>query len=183
MAPSAQLYGRIGIGEGSSVWHNVVMRAEAQSIRIGRYTNVQDFVMIHIGYGDPTVIGDFCSITHHTTIHGCTIGDSCLVGINAVVMDGAIVGDNCIVGENALVRAGQRIPDNSIVVGTPAAVKATRNNFVSNRINALYYYENAIAYTQGNYRRWDEPSFLQLKADEMDRLKAEMASARATTQT
>jgi carbonic anhydrase/acetyltransferase-like protein (isoleucine patch superfamily) len=73
VSPSAQLYGKISIGAGSSVWHNVVARSECLEIQIGRMTNVQDFVMLHVGYGEPTTIGDFCSITHHATVHGCNI--------------------------------------------------------------------------------------------------------------
>ena len=86
IAPSAQLFGKISIGEGSSVWHNAVARSECQEIRIGSFSNIQDFVMLHVGYDDATSIGDFCSIAHHATIHGGSIGDSCLVGIGAVIM-------------------------------------------------------------------------------------------------
>ena len=89
--PSAQMYGKITIGEGSSVWPNAVMRAENDHISIGRVTNIQDFVMIHVGFDDPTIVGDFCSITHRVTLHGCTIGDHCLIGIGAIIMDGAAV--------------------------------------------------------------------------------------------
>src|SRR5262245_49902864 len=85
IAPGAQLYGHIAIGEGSSVWTNVTMRAECFEIRIGRMTNVQDFVMIHVPWDGPTVIGDFCSIAHHATVHGCTIEDECLIGVNATI--------------------------------------------------------------------------------------------------
>ena len=73
IAPTAQIFGRIRIGPDSSLWHNVVARAECQDISIGRITNVQDFVMIHVGYDHPTRIGDFCSITHHAT---CTAAPS-----------------------------------------------------------------------------------------------------------
>ena len=78
--PSAQLYGKLSIGEGSSVWPNVVMRSEIQEIRIGRMSNIQDFVMIHTAYDGPTVVGDHCSITHHVTLHGCIVEDDCLIG-------------------------------------------------------------------------------------------------------
>ena len=102
-----------------------------------------------------------------------------LVGINATVMDGSVVGDNSIVGQNAFVRENQVVPPNSIVVGVPATVKATRNNYLANRMNAFMYYENALAYALGNYRRWSEESFIQLAADEMDQLKAELAKMQA----
>ena len=92
IAPSAQLYGAIAIAQGASIWHNAVLRAECQHIQIGRMTNLQDFVMVHIAFDRPTIIGEFCSITHNATVHGCTIGDHCLIGINAVVMDRAVIG-------------------------------------------------------------------------------------------
>jgi len=173
---TAQIYGKVRIEEGASVWINVAMRAESQQIIVGKRSNIQDFTMVHVGAGSDSIIGQDCSITHHCTIHGCTIGDACLIGINAVVADGAVVGDNCIVGQNAFVREGQQIPANSIVVGVPAQVKATRNNRLPNRMNAFMYYENAIAYAQGHYRRWADAGFMQLAADEMDRLKAEIAA-------
>jgi carbonic anhydrase/acetyltransferase-like protein (isoleucine patch superfamily) len=103
IAPSAQLSGAVAIAADVSVWHNAVMRAECQEISIGRMTNIQDFVMIHVAFESPTRIGEFCSITHHATVHGCTIEDHCLVGINAVVMDGAVIGRGSIVAGGALV--------------------------------------------------------------------------------
>lgn len=172
---TARIFGKVTIEEGASVWPNVVMRAEQHEIVVGKRTNIQDLTMVHVGSGTGSIIGEDCSITHHCTIHGCTIGDACLIGINAVIMDGAVIGENSIVGQNAFVRENQKIPPNSIVVGVPAAVKAERNNRIANRMNAFLYYENAIAYTKGNYRRWSEDAFWQLAADEMDRLKAEMA--------
>ena len=162
-APSAELYGDIRIEEGVSIWPNVVMRAEIHHIEIGAYTNVQDFVMIHIGNG-PTVIGKYCSLTHHCTIHGATIGDYCLIGINATVMDGACVGNNVIVAGHSIITEGTVIPENSIVAGVPGKVVAQRNSLIPNKLNALAYYENALAYAQGNYRRWSEPDYLSKAA-------------------
>ncbi len=110
ISASAQLYGRIVIAAGASVWHNVVMRSECCEIRIGRITNVQDFVMVHVGYEHPTLVGDFCSIAHHATIHGCTIEDHCLIGINAVVMEGAQIGRGSIVAGGAVVPEDESFP-------------------------------------------------------------------------
>ena len=80
---SAWLYGKVYVGPGASIWPNVVTRAETFEISIGARTNIQDFVMIHVGAMTPTIVGEDCSITHHATLHGCTIGDRCLIGINA----------------------------------------------------------------------------------------------------
>lgn len=172
---TARIFGKVTIEEGASVWPNVVMRAEQHEIVVGKRTNIQDFTMVHVGSASGSIIGADVSVTHHCTIHGCTIGDACLIGINAVIMDGAVIGENSIVGQNAFVRENQVIPPNSIVVGVPASVKAERNSRIPNQMNAFLYYENAIAYSNGNYRRWNEDAFWQLAADEMDRLKAEMA--------
>ncbi len=157
--PSAQLYGRVSIGAESSVWPNVVVRAEANAVRVGRYTNLQDFVMIHIGYGDPTEIGDFCSITHHATVHGCRIEDDCLIGINAVVMDGAIVGKGSIVAGGAMIREGSEFPPGSIIAGVPAKQIAERDSARANRLNAWQYHWNAQAYKRGDHRSWDGPEY------------------------
>ena len=104
--PTARIFGDVVLGEGSSVWPYAVIRAESYAVEIGRFTNIQDLVMIHIGYERPTIVGEYCSIAHHVTLHGCTIGDNCLIGINATVMDQAEIGDNCIVAGHAYVAEG-----------------------------------------------------------------------------
>ena len=99
---SAWLYGKVYVGPGASIWPNVVTRAEFLEIRIGARTNIQDFVMIHVGAMTPTIVGEDCSITHHAILHGCDIGDRCLIGINATIMDGAKIGANSIVAGNSI---------------------------------------------------------------------------------
>ena len=160
VAPTAQLFGKIEIGAGSSLWHNVVARAECQQIRIGRMTNIQDFAMLHVGFEDSTQIGDFCSITHHATVHGCTIGDACLIGIHAVVMDGAEIGDGSIVAGGAVVPEGRVIPPNSVVAGVPARVIAERDSARANRLNAWQYHRNAQFTRRGEHRAWDGPDYI-----------------------
>lgn len=155
--PSALLYGKVTIGEGASVWPYVVMRCEASEIRIGRMTNIQDFVMIHYGgNGSPTIVGDYCSITHHVTLHGCEIGDNCLIGINSTIMDGAKIGAGSIVAGNAIVTEDAEFPENSIIAGVPAKLMKQIDNTVANRNNALYYHEIACGYARGVDRLDDE---------------------------
>jgi len=165
IAPSAELYGRITIGEGSSVWPQAVIRAECQEVRVGRTTNLQDFVMIHVGLDAPTVIGDFCSITHRATIHGATIEDDCLIGIGAVVMDGAVVGRGSIVAPGAVVTEGTRIPPGSVAAGVPAKVIKKRDSTRENRLNAWNYWRNARAYAGGEHRAWDGPEFQRFQQE------------------
>jgi len=173
IAPSAQTYGRIAIGEGSSLWHNVVVRAECQEISIGRMTNLQDFVMVHVGYDEPTQIGDFCSITHHATVHGCRIGNDCLIGINAVIMDGAVIGEGSIVAGGAMVTEGKIFPPNSVVAGVPAKLIGERDNRRANRMNAWLYHYNAAAYRRGEHRAWEGPAFEAWRAAKLLEVEAD----------
>ena len=159
IAPSAEVYGRVTIGAGSSVWPHAVIRAECQQVTIGRATNLQDFVMVHVGYEHPTRIGDHCSITHHATVHGATLEDDCMVGIGAVLMDGAVIGRGSIVAPGAVVREGMVVPPHSIVAGVPAKVVRERDSTVANRMNALNYQRNAAAYRRGEHRAWDGDEF------------------------
>jgi carbonic anhydrase/acetyltransferase-like protein (isoleucine patch superfamily) len=172
IAPSAQLFGAVTIGADASVWHNAVMRAECREIRIGRMTNVQDFVMAHVSYEGPTVVGAFCSIAHHTTLHGCTIEDDCLIGIGATIMDGAVIGRGSIVAGGAFVKEGTIVPPHSIVAGIPARVIKTRDCSRENRLNAWLYQRNADHYRRGRHRAWDGPEYeawLAAKRDEVAR--------------
>jgi len=159
IAPGAQLYGKVSIGAGSSVWPNAVIRSECQEVTIGRSSNLQDFVMVHVGYDHPTRIGDFCSITHHATVHGAILEDDCLVGIGAVLMDGVVIGRGSIVAPGAVVREGMVVPPGSIVAGVPAKVIRERDSTVANRMNALNYQRNAEAYRDGEHRAWDGDAF------------------------
>ena len=165
-APGVQIYGDVRFGKGVSLWSNVVIRAESHYVEVGDFTNIQDFSMLHIGDG-PTVIGAYCSITHHATVHAATIGDNCLIGINATIMDGAVIGDNCTIAGNSIVREGTFIADNSIAAGVPAKVITERNNYIPNKLNAVAYEKNGRAYAVGNYRLWSE----QCHLDEMIELK------------
>lgn len=170
---SVQIYGKVRVGREASIWPNTVIRAENYEIVIGEMTNIQDLVMVHVGDRTGTYVGANCSITHHVTIHGCRIGDNCLIGINATLMDNSEIGDNCIVGAGAVLTAGTIIPDNSIIVGAPAKAIKTRNNYVANRWNAWLYQINAHAYREGNHRGWDGADFVRQAKDKMKELMAE----------
>jgi carbonic anhydrase/acetyltransferase-like protein (isoleucine patch superfamily) len=163
----------VTVGDGASVWCNAVIRSETAHVMIGTAANVQDFVMIHTDPGKPVVIGDYCSITHHATLHGCTLGDHVLIGINATVYNGAVIGSGSIVGQHAYVRDGTIVPPNSIVVGSPAKVIRTHDNRLANRINAEFYRRNGDAYKRGDHRAWTGPEFETWFGDLMKRLASE----------
>ena len=170
--PSARIFGAVEIAPEASIWCNVVARAESQKVVIGRRTNIQDFVMIHVGSGTPTIVGENCSITHHVTLHGCDIGDNCLIGIGATIMDGCVVGAGSIVAGGSFLKEGTVIPPNSIVMGSPGAATKTRDNRRANALNAFLYWRNAQAYAKGDYRLWSKDSFRGEMAAEVARLAA-----------
>ena len=159
--PTAQMYGKVKLCSGSSLWPYTVIRSEMYEVKIGEKTNIQDFVMIHIGNAKGTTIGSHCSITHHCTLHGCVIGDNTLIGINSTIMDDCLIGNNCILAGHTFLPQGTVVPDNSIVVGSPGKVTKNRNNYIANRLVANFYYENALAYAQGDHRRWSDPQFIE----------------------
>jgi carbonic anhydrase/acetyltransferase-like protein (isoleucine patch superfamily) len=152
--PTAQIYGRVTVGEDSSIWPYAVIRSEVHEVVIGRCTNIQDFAILHVGYGHGVVVGDYCSITHRATLHGCRIGNNVLVGIGATVMDGCEIGDNSIIAGHALIREGTIIPPSSIVAGVPATIRRQHDASAENRRNALLYHRNALAYARGDHRAW-----------------------------
>ena len=111
--------------------------------------------MIHEGSGHSVFVGEDCSITHHVTLHGCEIGDKCLIGINATIMDGAKIGDGSIVAGNAIVSEGSEFPPHSIIGGVPAKLLLTRDNSEANLQNARWYESIAAQYAQGKERLHD----------------------------
>ena len=152
---TAYLYGKISIGAGSSVWPQVVMRKRdprGEDRRTIEHPGLRDGPRRGV---HPDLVGDDCSITHHSTIHGCTIGDRCLIGINATIMDGAVIGENSIVAGHSIVRRS-RVSPNSIIAGVPAKVVGTRDNGKANAMNAEFYRQNAINYVAGEERMSDD---------------------------
>ena len=120
---SAQVIGDVTIGARSSIWFNCVVRGDVNYIRIGEETNVQDLSCLHVLRDRfPLVLGDRVTIGHSVTLHGCTIGDQCLVGMGAIVLDGAQIGEGCLVAAGALVTPGTKVPAFSLVLGSPAKV-------------------------------------------------------------
>jgi carbonic anhydrase/acetyltransferase-like protein (isoleucine patch superfamily) len=125
IAPGAAVIGNVTLAPGVSIWFNAVLRGDNEPITIGRDTNVQDGCVFHTDPGFPLTIGADVTVGHKAILHGCAIGDGCLVGMGAVVMNGARIGASCLLAANALVTEGKEIPDRSMVVGQPAKVART----------------------------------------------------------
>ena len=131
-------------------------------------TNIQDYVMIHVGFDYPARIGAFCSITHRATIHGATVGDHCLIGIGATLMDGAEIGAGSIVAGHAIVGEGAIFPPHSVVAGIPAKQIGERDSARANRLNAWIYHRNSRFYAAGAHRAWDGADFRDWRASLVD---------------
>ena len=122
IAPNATVIGSVVLENNASVWFNVVIRGDNDTITIGENSQVQDGSVLHTDPGLPLTIGRNVSIGHMAMLHGCTIGDGSLIGIKSVVMNGAGIGRNCLIGANSLTTEGKVIPDGSLVLGAPGKV-------------------------------------------------------------
>jgi carbonic anhydrase/acetyltransferase-like protein (isoleucine patch superfamily) len=122
IAPSAHVSGSVTLGPRSSVWFGTVVRGDTAAIEIGEASNVQDNSVVHVDLGFPARIGARVTVGHRAIVHGCTIGDDCLIGMGAVVLTGATIGPGSLIGAASLVREGQVIPPGSLAVGSPARV-------------------------------------------------------------
>src|SRR5438445_7625875 len=120
VADSAQVIGDVQLAEGASVWFGAILRGDNERLTIGKGSNVQDGTVLHADPGFPLTFGENVTVGHQVMLHGCTIGDGTLIGIQAVVLNGAKIGRNCIVGAGALVTEGKEFPDGSMILGAPA---------------------------------------------------------------
>lgn len=125
--PSAAIIGDARIGAEVSVWCNAVIRADVNHILIGNGSNIQDFAMCHVSHknevkplGSPLIIGDYVTVAHSVILHGCEIGDECLIGMGTIVMDDVVIERHVMVGAGSLVPPGKRLESGFLYVGRPA---------------------------------------------------------------
>jgi carbonic anhydrase/acetyltransferase-like protein (isoleucine patch superfamily) len=151
VADSAQVIGNVVMEENASVWFGAVLRGDNETLHIGRDSNVQDLSVLHTDIGCPLVIGEGVTIGHQVMLHGCTIGDNSLVGIQSVILNKARIGRNSIVGAGSVVTEGKEFPDNSLILGSPAKVVRTLDEaaFAKLRFSAETYVNNARRFAKG----------------------------------
>ncbi|MDM0076354.1 gamma carbonic anhydrase family protein [Variovorax sp. J2P1-59] len=151
VADSAQVMGNVVLAENASVWFGAVLRGDNEAMRIGRNSNVQDLSMLHSDPGCPLTIGDNVTIGHQVMLHGCTIGDNSLIGIQAVILNNAKIGRNSIVGAGSVVTEGKEFPDNSLIIGSPAKVVRTLDDAAAEKLRhgAEHYIENGRRFAKG----------------------------------
>jgi len=137
VADSANVVGKVHLAAHSSVWFGVTIRGDNELISIGENSNVQESTVMHTDMGYPLTIGKNVSIGHMAMLHGCTIQEGTLIGIQAVILNGAVIGKNCLVGAGALVTEGKHFPDNSLIIGSPAKVARTLSEDEINNIHKI----------------------------------------------
>jgi carbonic anhydrase/acetyltransferase-like protein (isoleucine patch superfamily) len=125
--PSCQVIGDVKIGDDSSVWCNSVLRGDVNRIVIGRGTNIQDLTAGHVSHktpekteGSPLIVGDYVTVGHSVILHGCTIGNECLIGMGSIILDDAVIPDRVVIGAGSLVTQGKLLESGMLYMGRPA---------------------------------------------------------------
>ena len=150
VADNAVISGDVTLRKNSSVWFGAVIRGDGPHTDIGEETNIQDGCILHADPGCPLIVGKGVTVGHAAILHGCQIGDSSLIGMGAILLDGSVIGKNCIVGANSLVTGGKVFEDGMLILGSPAKAvrKVTEAEIAHNRASAAEYVEKG-----GEYRK------------------------------
>jgi len=150
VAPNAAVIGDVTLKNRASVWFSCVLRGDSERLEVGENSNIQDGTVMHADPGFPCVVGANVTVGHNAMLHGCTVGDGSLVGINAVVLNGAVIGKGCLIGANALVTEGTVVPDGSLVLGSPAKIKKALSPEEQQMltVNADHYVANAKRFSE-----------------------------------
>jgi carbonic anhydrase/acetyltransferase-like protein (isoleucine patch superfamily) len=148
IAPNATIIGDVVLQSECSVWFNVVIRGDNDTITLGARSNIQDGSVLHTDPGIPLTLGASVSVGHLVMLHGCTIGEGSLIGIKSVILNGARIGRDCLVGANTLIGEGKTIPDRSLVLGSPGRVLRPLDDdeVAGLRRIADHYVANALRY-------------------------------------
>lgn len=173
--PTARLFGDVRLGDDCSLWPYAVVRCERAYVSVGRCASVQDHAMVHIGWDDPTIIGDYCTIGHRAVVHGCTIEPACLIGVGATLMERCVIGRGSIVAGHSFLPPGTVVPPHSLVMGTPGRVVRRLDKLRANVVDALLYRDNGRAYAMGAHRAWEQSDIAKLE-DEADNILARDAA-------
>jgi carbonic anhydrase/acetyltransferase-like protein (isoleucine patch superfamily) len=144
--PHSTVIGDVDVEDHVSIWPHAVLRADPWHIRISAWTNIQDNCVVHAGSGYATKVGEYCVVGHGAILHGCTIGNGCMVGMGSTVMNGAIIGDGCLIGAGTLVTEEKTFPPGSLILGSPGKVvrELSPDEIAGIRGSAKKYWEKAL---------------------------------------
>ena len=137
IAPNATVVGKVNLGDNVSIWYGAVLRGDSGVITVGEGTNIQDNAVVH----EQTCIGKNCTVGHGAIVHGCTLGDGCVIGMGAIVLNGAVLGENCLVGAGAVVTGKMDAPAGSLLLGSPAkVVRALTEEEINENLHSAEHY-------------------------------------------
>ena len=145
---TATVIGNVLIEANASIWFGATLRGDNELITIGENSNIQENTVVHTDVGYPLTVGKNVTVGHQAMLHGCTIGDGSLIGIQAVILNGAKIGKNSLVGAGALVTEGKEFPDNSLIIGSPAKAvrELTSEQITALKASAAHYVQNGQDY-------------------------------------
>lgn len=148
IAPGAQLIGNVELKEDTSVWFNAVLRGDNEKITIGKGSNIQDGAIVHVDPGYPVNVGEYVTIGHNVTLHGCTVKDGALIGMGATILNGAVIGEGALIAAGALVAEGKIIEPGMLAAGVPAKIIRPLSSEEIERANggAMQYVKNGASY-------------------------------------
>lgn len=156
IAPGANIIGRVSIGSESSVWFQCVLRGDINSITIGSQTNIQDGCLLHVTHKQALVIKDRVTAGHGAILHGCEIGDDCLIAMGAIVLDGAVIGQGSLIAAGSLVPPGMQVPPYSLVMGVPGKVVRPLTN--EDKERAMKGWRNYVGYAESYKKQLATPT-------------------------
>ncbi len=148
LAPGSRIIGKVVLADQASIWHNAVLRGDLASIKVGKKTNIQENSTLHVDRDYPLTIGNNITVGHGAILHSCTIGDNCLIGMGATILNGVVIGPQSIIGAGALVPENREIPAQSLVLGVPGKVirQLTPTELKRLQQSADHYYQLAADY-------------------------------------
>jgi carbonic anhydrase/acetyltransferase-like protein (isoleucine patch superfamily) len=152
--PAATVEGLVELGEGCSIWPGAVLRADLNTMRLGRFVNIQDNTTLHVDSRSPIEIGDYTLVGHNAMLHGCRVGRACMIGIGSIVLDQAQIGDGAMITAGCLIRGGKRIPPRALVVQKDGRLQIVENGakLAYTVAGSLEYMELARRYREGVVR-------------------------------
>jgi carbonic anhydrase/acetyltransferase-like protein (isoleucine patch superfamily) len=149
--------GDVSLGEDASVWYNAVLRGDMAPIVIGAQSNIQDGTIVHVDEGVPCTVGQRVGVGHRVILHGCTIGDDCLIAMGSVLLNRVAIGSGSVVAAGAVIPEGMQVPPRSLVMGVPGRIIRPVDDSLAERVAATWshYIEEARAHRAGRYPLWD----------------------------
>jgi carbonic anhydrase/acetyltransferase-like protein (isoleucine patch superfamily) len=153
IAPTAAVMGDVSLGEDASVWYNAVLRGDMAPITIGPRSNIQDGTIVHVDEGLPCTVGQRVGVGHRVILHGCTIGDDCLIAMGSVLLNRVVIGSGSVVAAGAVIPEGMQVPPKSLVMGVPGRIIRQVDDALAQRVAETWshYVEEARAHRAGRY--------------------------------